>query len=84
MREAGRSKRVSTTGHLWSLQKDRRQIAFLLTDLESGAFELKLVWSDKPSRSVEIFRVRQNAIVEAERQLKDYVAQGWTVEGEHR
>jgi hypothetical protein len=84
MPDAGRNKRLSTTEHLWSLQKEGRQISFLLTDLDSGAFELKLTWSDKPSRSVQIFSVREDAMAEARRQLRTYMTDGWAVHGEPR
>ena len=64
------------------LEKGGQHIAFLLTDLEAGGFELKLMRSDMVAPSVEFFRSRQEAIAEANRQLQHYVADGWVLESE--
>jgi hypothetical protein len=53
MDDADRNERTSRTQHVCSLQKDGRQVSFLLTDMESGGFELKLMRSDTATRSVQ-------------------------------
>ncbi len=75
---------IARTRHLCSLQKEGRHIAFFLTELEGGGFELKLTRSDAPTRSVQLFRAREDAIVEAERQLRNYMAHGWAFDYERR
>jgi len=84
MDDVGRSKRISLTQQLWNLQKAGRQISFLLTDLETGGFELKLAWSNEPLRSVQVFQSREDALAEAERQLRNCMIQGWAVHPEPR
>ena len=71
--------RVSRTQHVCSLQKDGRHVSFLLTDMEGGGFELKLVRSDAATRSVQLYRVRADATAEAERRISRYMAHGWSV-----
>ena len=53
-----------------------------MTDLESGGFELKVTRSDTPTRSVQLYPVRDDAIVEAKRQARNYVAHGWAIHGD--
>ena len=65
------------------LEKDGRHIAFLLTDLDGGGSELKLMRSDVVAPSVERFRIRKEAIAEANRQLQHYLADGWALESEN-
>ena len=69
---------------LWSLQKDGGQLSFILTKLESGGFELKLIRSDVKSRSVQLFRLREEAMAEAERELLRHVAGGWAIDTDRR
>jgi len=83
MDDAHRTRRV-VVRHLWSLQKQGRQISFLLADLDGGDFELKLTWSDETSRSIHTFRTRAAAMAEAERQLRMWVANGWEPRGDRR
>jgi len=64
------------------LEKGGQSLAFLLTDLEAGGFELTLMRSDLVTPSVELFRVRHEALAEANRQLQHYVADGWVLESE--
>jgi hypothetical protein len=71
---------MSLTELLWRLQKAGRQIAFLLTELETGRFELKLVWSNEPLQSVRVFPSRAEAMAEAQRQLQNCVIQGWAAQ----
>ena len=69
---------MSVSECLWSLQKSGRRISFLLTELEASRFELTLVWSKEPIQSVQMFQNRQDAMAEAQRQLRTYVIQGWS------
>jgi hypothetical protein len=75
-------RRMSRARQICRLEKGGRHVAFLLTDLEAGGFELKLMRSDAVTPSVELFRIRQEAIAEANRQLQHYVADGWVLESE--
>jgi len=50
--------------------------------LESGGFELKLTRSDAATRSVQLYRVRDDAILEAQRQARNFVAHGWAIHGD--
>lgn len=83
MDDARRTRRA-VVRPLWSLQKQGRQISFLLADLDRGDFELKLTWSDETSRSIHTFRTRAAAMAEAERQLRMWVANGWEPRGDRR
>lgn len=74
---------ASRVRQICRLEKDGRHIAFLLKDLEGGDFELKLVRSDVVTPSVGLFRIRQEAIAEANRQLQHYIADGWALESEN-
>jgi hypothetical protein len=78
----GDNRITSRSRQICRLEKDGRHIAFLLTDLEGGGFELKLIRSDVVTRSVERFRIRQEAIAEANRQRQHYVGDGWVLESE--
>ena len=71
---------MSVSECLWSLQKSGRRISFLLTALEASRFELKLIWSKEPIQSVRVFPNRDDAMAEAQRQLRTYVIQGWSVQ----
>ena len=76
--------RMSRTKQLCRLEKGGSQIAFLLTDMESGGFELKLIRSDMSGREVRSFRIREDAIVEVRRQVSNDVAHGWAIDIDRR
>ena len=84
MDDLDRDGTTSPTQHLWTLHKGGRQISCFVTDLESGGFELKVMRSDAATRSVQLYRVRGEAIVEAQRQARSYVAHGWAIHGDWR
>lgn len=65
-----------------SLQKEGHQISFLLTDMESGGFELKLMRSDAVTWSIQSFRDREDAMAEAKRQVRNDVAHGWAIDSD--
>lgn len=48
---------MSRTQHLCRLEKGGRQIAFLLTDMDGGGFELTLIQSDANAQKIQLFRV---------------------------
>jgi hypothetical protein len=76
--------RMSRPKQLCRLEKGGSQIVFLLTDMESGAFELKLIRSDTSGREVRSFRIREDAIVEVRPQVSNYVAHGWAIDIDRR
>ncbi len=76
--------RMSRTKQLCRLEKGGSQNALLLTDMESGGFELKLIRSDTSGREVRSFRIREDAIVEVRRQVSNYVAHGWAIDIDRR
>jgi hypothetical protein len=80
------SDRKSTTSgeQLWTLHKGGRTVSLLLTALESGGFELRVTRSDAVIRSVQLFRVRESAMVEVGQQVANYVAHGWAIDGDRR
>ena len=82
MNDADRDRTTSRTKHLWTLHKGGRQISCFLSDLESGGFELKLTRSDAATRSVQLYRLRDDAILEAQRQARNFVAHGWAIHGD--
>jgi hypothetical protein len=51
--------RMSRTKQLCRLEQGGSPIAFLLTDMESGGFELTLIRSDMSGREVRSFRIRE-------------------------
>ena len=71
MNGADPKKPISRTQHICRLEKDGRHISFLLTDLDGGGFELKLTPSDAVTREVQLFRVREDAMANAQRQVKN-------------
>ena len=73
---------TSRVRQICRLEKDGRYIAFLLKDLQGGSFELKLMRSDIVTPSVGLFRIREEALAEANRQLQHYIADGWMLETE--
>jgi hypothetical protein len=75
-------RRMSRARQIYRLEKGGRHIAFLLTELKAGDFELKLMRPDAVARSVEFFSNRHEAIAEANRQIQHYVADGWVLESE--
>ena len=77
-------KKTTFGEQLWTLHKGGRSVSLLLTDLESGGFELSVTRSDAVTRSVQLFRVREDAMAEAARQVTNYVAHGWAIDGENR
>ncbi len=77
-------KRTTSGKQLWTLHKGGRSVSLLLTDLESGGFELSVTRSDAVTRSVQLFRVREDAMAEAGHQVTTYVAHGWAIDGEAR
>jgi len=77
-------KRTTSGKQLWTLHKGGRSVSLLLTDLESGGFELSVTRSDAVTRSVQLFRVREDAMVEAGRQVTNCVSHGWAIDGEDR
>ncbi len=77
-------KRTTSGKQLWTLHKGGRSVSLLLTDLESGGFELSVTRSDAVTRSVQLFRVREDAMAEAGRQVTNFVAHGWAINGEAR
>lgn len=72
--------RMSRTKQLCRLEKGGVQIAFLLTDRESGGFELKSIGSATNGCEVQLFRVREDAMVELRRQVSTYVAHRWAID----
>ncbi len=80
MDDPDRDRTMSRTQPLWTLHKGGRQIWCFVTDLESGGFELKVTHSDTPTRFVQLYRVRDDATVEAQRQARNYVAHGWALQ----
>jgi hypothetical protein len=77
-------KRTTPGTQLWTLQKGGRQVSLLVTDLDSGGFELKVTRSDAATRSVHLFRVREDALAEVGRRVTNYLAHGWAIDSEHR
>lgn len=65
-------------------RKRRLSDRLLLTDMESGGFELRLIRSDKSVREAQLFRVRDDAMAEVRRQVSKYVAHGWVIDGDRR
>jgi len=47
-------KRTTSGKQLWTLHKGGRTVSFLLTDLESGGFQLSVTRSDAVTRSVQL------------------------------
>jgi len=65
--------RMSRPKQLCRFEKGGGQIAFLLTDMESGGFELKLIRSVTNGREVQALRIREGAVAELRRQVSCYV-----------
>ena len=62
---------------LWSLQKDGREIACLVTRLEQGGCELTITRSDRDGRSVLRYSTHESAMTEAQRLATSFLAHGW-------
>ena len=77
-------KRTTSGKQLWTLHKGGRSVSLLLTDLESGGFELSVTRSDAVTRSVQHFRVREDAMAEVGHQVTNDVSHGWAIDGEDR